>query len=90
MVRPAWIALELGSATGFPKKKIIPQKPQPDVDPELAARCVLCPATLHAVTPAHALLLTGPASFRGINSLQITRVVKSERIPIDLVRQRYD
>jgi len=33
MVRLAWIALELGSAPGFPKKKIIPQKPQPDDGP---------------------------------------------------------
>jgi hypothetical protein len=25
-----WVASELGSATGFPKTNIIPQKPQPD------------------------------------------------------------
>jgi hypothetical protein len=30
MARLAWIASELGSATGFPKENIIPQKPQPD------------------------------------------------------------
>jgi hypothetical protein len=30
MARLAWVASELGYATGFPKKSIIPQKPQPD------------------------------------------------------------
>jgi hypothetical protein len=34
MVRLAWIASELGSATGFPKETGIPQKPPPDEDPE--------------------------------------------------------
>jgi hypothetical protein len=30
MVRLAWIASEVGSATGFPKGNIIPQKSWPD------------------------------------------------------------
>jgi hypothetical protein len=30
MARLAWIALELGSVTGFPKDTILPQKPVPD------------------------------------------------------------
>src|SRR6266404_4713330 len=34
MARLAWIASELGSATGFPKETIIPQRPPPDEDPE--------------------------------------------------------
>jgi hypothetical protein len=34
MVRLAWIASELGSATGFPKETGIPQKSPPDEDPE--------------------------------------------------------
>ncbi len=34
MARLAWIASELGSATGFPKDTIIPQKSPPDEDPE--------------------------------------------------------
>jgi hypothetical protein len=48
----AWIALELGPATGFLKKKIIPQKPQPDEVPELAARRVLWPLHSMPFTPA--------------------------------------
>jgi hypothetical protein len=35
----AWIASELGSATGFPKGNIIPQKPKPD-EGQSAGRCV--------------------------------------------------
>ncbi len=30
MARLAWIASEVGSATGFPNGNIIPQKPRPD------------------------------------------------------------
>jgi hypothetical protein len=43
MARLAWIASELGSATGFPKRNIIPQKPQPDAGPEFAGRCLPYP-----------------------------------------------
>jgi hypothetical protein len=34
MARFAWIASELGSATGLPKETVIPQKPPLDEDPE--------------------------------------------------------
>ena len=40
MAHLAWVASELGSATGFPKTTIIPQKPQPDEGPGVVAgRC---------------------------------------------------
>src|SRR5260370_804709 len=34
MARLAWITSEVGSATGFPKETIIPQKPSPHDNPE--------------------------------------------------------
>ena len=42
-LEPTLHALELGSATGFTKGTIIPQKPPPDDNPALAGRCVLQP-----------------------------------------------
>jgi hypothetical protein len=48
----AWIAPELGSATGFPKVNIIPQKPQPDEGGSVGCTLRALSITLHAVTPA--------------------------------------
>jgi hypothetical protein len=47
----AWIASELGSATGFPNGNIILQKPQREEDQECWSGPRAGHPTLHAVTP---------------------------------------
>jgi hypothetical protein len=52
MVRLAWIASELGSATSFPKRNIIQQNPWADERPSVGYRLRCLSATLYALTPS--------------------------------------
>jgi hypothetical protein len=56
MVRLSWIAFELGSATGLPRKNITPQKRQLDEGPEFWQFWL----DVSALYPSHSMPLLQP------------------------------